>query len=154
MPINRPESMSDGITGGESLLRVLMVEDNPADAELCLRELRKGGYNPVVDMVEAAPEFSARLATGEYDVVISDFTLPAWNGMEAFEALQRSGRRLPFILVTGAMREEEAMQYLKQGMADYVHKDRLARIPFAVQRAIECATSKERCARVDWKWVV
>ena len=126
-----------------------MVEDNPADAELCIRELRKGGYNPVVDMVEAAPEFSARLATGEYDVVISDFTLPAWNGMEAFEALQRSGRRLPFILVTGAMREEEAMQYLKQGMADYVHKDRLARIPFAVQRALQCARLRERCTRLE-----
>ena len=89
-------------------LKVLLVEDNPADAELCIRELKKAGFDPHADVVRTAPEFAARLAEGSYHVVVGDYTLPAWSGFEALDLLQRLSRNTPFILCTGTMRDEEA----------------------------------------------
>ena len=121
-------------------LKVLLVEDNPADAELCIRELKKAGFDPSVDVVQTAPEFSARLAEGSYHVVVGDYTLPAWSGFEALELLQRLSRDTPFILCTGTMREEEAAQCLRRGAAGYVHKDRLEGIGPSVRTALERQT--------------
>jgi nitrogen-specific signal transduction histidine kinase/DNA-binding response OmpR family regulator len=118
-------------------LKVLLVEDNPADAELCIRELKKAGFDPHADVVQTAPEFAARLAEGSYHVVLGDYTLPAWSGLEALELLQRLGRDTPFILCTGTLREEEAAQCLRHGVAGYVHKDRLEGIGPSVRTALE-----------------
>src|SRR5882672_8878492 len=118
-------------------LKVLLVEDNPADAELCIRELKKAGFDPRADVVQTAPEFVARLAEGSYHVVVGDNTLPAWSGFEALDLLQRLSKNTPFILCTGTMREEEAVQCLQRGAADYVHKDRLERIGPSVRAALE-----------------
>ena len=118
-------------------LKVLLVEDNPADAELCIRELKKAGFDPRADVVQTAPEFAARLAEGSYHVVVGDYTLPAWSGFEALELLQRLSKDTPFILCTGTMREEEAAQCLRHGAAGYVHKDRLEGIGPSVRAALE-----------------
>ena len=121
-------------------LKVLLVEDNPADAELCIRELKKAGFDPRADVVQTAQEFAARLAEDSYHVVVGDYTLPAWSGFEALELLQRLSRDTPFILCTGSMREEEAAQCLRRGAAGYVHKDRLEGIGPSVRAALERKT--------------
>jgi signal transduction histidine kinase/DNA-binding response OmpR family regulator len=121
-------------------LKVLLIEDNPADAELCLRELKKAGFDPCADVVQTAQEFSARLAEGSYHVVVGDYTLPAWSGFEALDLLQRLARDTPFILCTGTMREEEAAQCLQRGAVDYVHKDRLDSIGASVRAALQRKT--------------
>ena len=118
-------------------LNILLVEDNPADAELCIRELKKAGFDPRADVVQTAQEFAARLVEGSYHVVVGDYTLPAWSGLEALDLLQRLSKDTPFILCTGTMREEEAAQCLRRGVADYVHKDRLERIGASVRTALE-----------------
>ena len=126
-----------------------MVEDNPADAELCLRELKKAGYDAHVEVVQTADDFAARLATGEHHVIVGDYTLPAWSGFEALEMLKSLPKDVPFILVTGSMREEEAAQSLKRGAADYVLKSSLTRIGLAVRLALERKALREEFARLD-----
>ena len=90
-------------------LRVLMVEDNPADVELCLRELRKAGYEARAEAVRDAEAFAAKLGSGDFDVILADASLPSWSGMEALAAARRSGGATPFILLTGTLREDEAL---------------------------------------------
>src|SRR5438132_1505901 len=93
--------------------RVLYVEDNPQDAKLCSRQLEQAGYTPLVDVVASAAEFDSALREKSYDVVLADYNLPAWSGMAALEALQRDGRDIPFILVTGTVGEELAVECIK-----------------------------------------
>ncbi len=128
-------------------LKVLLVEDNLADAELCIRELKKAGFDPRADVVQNAQEFAARLAEGSYHVVVGDYTLPAWSGFEALDLLQRLSRDTPFILCTGTMREEEAAQCLQRGAVGYVHKDRLEGIGPTVRTALESKPSDGLDAR-------
>src|SRR6266540_4249110 len=132
-------------------LHVLMVEDNPADAELCLRELKKAGYDARVEVVQTAQDFTDRLRAGHYHIVLGDYTLPAWSGLEALETLQRMKTGLPFILITGTMREEEAARAVEQGAVDYVHKDGLARISLAVRLALERKTLREQQVNLEKK---
>ena len=137
-------------------LRVLMVEDNPADAELCIRELKKAGFDARVDVVQTAQEFSARLADGEYQLVIADYTLPTWSGMEALDLLRRKFKDMPLIVLTGTLKEEESADCLRRGADDCVHKDRLARIGPAVRVALdrrataaEYARLQEQCSKLQ-----
>jgi two-component system cell cycle sensor histidine kinase/response regulator CckA len=118
-------------------LRVLLVENNPADVELCLRELKRDGFDVTADVVETMEDFRQRLASQPYDVILADYSLPGWNGMEALRELRARSADLPFILVTGALGEEAAVACIKSGASDCVLKDRLPRLPLAVQRAIQ-----------------
>ena len=117
--------------------RVLYVEDSPQDAKLCSRQLEHAGYKPVIDIVSSAEEFEKALSEKSYDIVLADYNLPSWSGMAALETLQREGRDIPFILVTGTVGEEVAVECIKRGATDYVLKDRAARLPLAIERALE-----------------
>ena len=130
-------------------LRILLVEDHPADAELCLVELRKSGFEVHADMVSTLEEFSARLDANAYDIILADYRLPNWTGMEALELAQQRGKEIPLLLVTGSLGEEAAVECLKQGASDYVLKDRLARLPFAVRRALAEKALREERARAE-----
>jgi signal transduction histidine kinase/DNA-binding response OmpR family regulator len=132
-------------------LAVLMVEDSDADAELCVRELKKSGFEPRVDVVQTAREFGAHLSDGSYHVILADFTLPAWNGLEALELLRKMDKEIPLIIVTGTMREEQAAEWLRKGAADFVLKDRLSRLGPAVRLALERKALREDCARLEQK---
>ena len=125
-------------------VRVLFVEDRPADVELGFEELRRAGLDVAVDAVATLADFRARLEGGVYDVVLSDYSLEGWTGMEAFDALRALGRDTPFILVTGSLGDEAAVDCLKRGVADYVTKDRLARLPMAVRHVLEEYTLRRR----------
>ncbi len=126
-------------------LRVLILEHVEADAELCLQALRNGGFEVRGDLVQTPEEFADRLRAQDYDVVLADYRLPQWTGMEALAQLQQMGKDIPFLLVTGALGEEAAVECVKQGVIDFVLKERLVRLPVAVRRALkESALREER----------
>src|SRR5438270_2967924 len=119
-------------------LRVLLIEDTEQDAELNCHELERAGYTVTATVTQTQAEVAAKLRE-PYDVILSDYSLPGWTGMEAFKFLQQQpgGCPAPFILVTGSLGEETAVECLKQGISDFVLKHRLSRLPVAVQRAID-----------------
>jgi signal transduction histidine kinase/DNA-binding response OmpR family regulator len=133
------------------LLRVLLVEDSSADAELCSRALKKAGFDARVDVVQTREEFTERIQAGEYDVVLGDYTLPTWTGLEAIKVLQDSARDIPFILVTGTLREEDAARSVEQGAVDFVRKDSLSRVGAVVSVALERKRERAEHARLATK---
>jgi PAS domain S-box-containing protein len=116
-------------------LKVLIAEDNPADAELIVRELRRAGFEPDWQRVDSEAEFLARLHEG-FDLVLSDYAMPQFSGLTALELLKRSGLEVPFIIVSGTIGEDLAAAVMKVGAADYLLKDRLARLGAAVTHAL------------------
>jgi signal transduction histidine kinase len=115
----------------------LLVEDNLADSELVLRELRRGGFEVTCDVVQTADQFRQKLQTTPPDIVLADYNLGSWRGMEALEILRSAGLDIPLILVSGAMGDVTAVECIKQGATDYVLKDSLTRLPASVRRALE-----------------
>jgi len=113
-------------SGGK--LRVLLVEDELADAELILRALRQSGFEATEDIAQTEERFTSLVRKNSYDVILADYKLPNWNGMESVELLRREGLDIPVILVSGALGELTAVECIKQGAADYVLKDQLARL--------------------------
>jgi CheY-like chemotaxis protein len=102
--------------GQPQLLRVLMVEDRLADVELATHMLRQGGFEVCADVVQDAHGFSERLASESYDVVLADYQLPGWTGMDALVILQELRKDIPFILMSGALEDETAVECIKKGV--------------------------------------
>src|ERR1039458_9834432 len=117
-------------------LRVLVVEDDPADVELVRRSLQKGGFELDVDVVQTAEDFAKHVRTNRYDVILADYGLPSWNGRDTLEVLRREGLDVPVVVVSGSLGELKAVECIKQGAADYVLKDHLPRLPESVRHAI------------------
>ena len=117
-------------------LRVLIVEDDISDAELAVHALERYGFDADRDTVQSAEEFKQKVRKNSYDIILADYGLPGWNGMETVEILRREGLDIPVIVVSGALGEHKAVDCIKQGAADYVLKDNLARLPESVRRAI------------------
>lgn len=120
----------------DTQLRTLFIEDSEDDAELLLRELRRGGYNVTFERVDTAAAMRAALAEKSWDIVISDFSMPQFNGLAALEILQQSTLDLPFIIISGSIGEATAVAMMKAGAHDYLMKDNLARLVPAVQREL------------------
>jgi PAS domain S-box-containing protein len=135
--MGRPDS-GDGARGADSL-KVLILEDAPTDAELMQRSLRAGGMKVIAKRVETEPEFAAALEQFAPDVVLADFKLPRYDGLSAIRLVHDTHPNLPVIVVTGALSDETAVDLIKAGAADYILKDRLARLPAAVQHALHDA---------------
>jgi len=127
----------DSAGGTGVKLRLLLVEDNPADVELILATLRKDGFDVSGDVAQNVDEFTARVHETNYDLILADYNLPQWKGTEALDILCRDNLDVPLILVTGYLGEEKAVEYIKQGAADCVLKDRLARLSSSVCTALE-----------------
>jgi CheY-like chemotaxis protein len=125
------------MTGGDRQLRVLCLEDSPTDAELVARTLTQAGYRIDLALAPDEPRFKELLSAGHYDVILSDFSLPSFNAHRALELATTVSPSTPFICVSGLIGEEATVELLKHGADDCVLKDRLARLPFAVQRAID-----------------
>ena len=116
-------------------LNILIVEDNPADAELLVRELRRAGIEPVWQRVETESDYLARLHD-RIDLVISDYQLPQFDGLRALALLKERHLEIPFILVSGTIGEETAVEAMRCGATDYLLKDRLARLGPAISHAV------------------
>src|SRR5579863_6488754 len=129
-------SVPDDVSRQKSI-RVLLLEDNPADAELSLRQLRRDGFQVDADIARTPDEFKERITSRTYDIVLGDYRLPGWTGMEAFQWLRAEGHDLPFILVSGTLGDDLAVECIKLGVTDYVLKDRLERLTVAVRRALD-----------------
>jgi PAS domain S-box-containing protein len=124
-------------------LRVLLVEDNPDDALLVERHLRRGGFDVSVRRVETAGEMSsAMLDPAGWDVVLADYHLPAFSAPEALELLKSSGLDVPFIMMSGAIVEETAVSALRAGAHDYIAKQNLARLIPAIERELNEAAGR------------
>ena len=117
-------------------LKVLIAEDNLADAELILRELRKADFDPQWTRVDNEPDFLAALE-GDFEIILSDFRMPTFSGLRALELLRENGRDLPFIIISGTIGEETAVEAVQKGADDYLLKDRLKRLGPAVRQALE-----------------
>jgi signal transduction histidine kinase len=129
-----------GLPGGETTkrtLRILMVEDNPDDVALILRPLQKSGYTIVPDVVQTAEDFTRQIRTVGYDLILTDYNLPNWSGMDALEVLRKENLDIPIILVTGALGDVTAVECIKQGASDYILKDNLTRLTTSVRRALQ-----------------
>jgi putative nucleotidyltransferase with HDIG domain len=118
-------------------LRILLLEDAPADAELNERMLRKAGIAFNSLRVDTMNAFVTALDTFRPGIILADYRLPGFNGLDALAIAREKTPQTPFIFVTGAMGEELAVASIKLGATDYLIKDRLARLPEAVQRALE-----------------
>ncbi len=117
-------------------LRILMLEDAPTDAELEERELRKAGIAFTSLRVDSRAAFQRALDEFRPDIILSDYKLPDFNGMDALEMVIRDHPDIPMVMVTGALSDIEAVELIHAGAKDYVLKDRLARLAPAVQRAL------------------
>ncbi len=117
-------------------LALLILEDNSADAELEAAVLEEAGYTCRCDRVQGRDEFVACLQTGTYDLILADYSLPAFDGLSALKLVRAQGLDIPFILVSGTVGEEIAIESLKAGATDYVLKPRLNRLTPVVQRAL------------------
>jgi diguanylate cyclase (GGDEF)-like protein/PAS domain S-box-containing protein len=129
-----------------ALLRVLMVEDAPADAELCERELKRAGLRIVTRCVDTRPAYEQALDDFMPDLIISDFSLPtAFDGLTALDLARMHSPDVPFVFVSGTIGEERAVEAMKRGATDYVLKDRLNRLVPVIERALH--EVEERHAR-------
>ena len=127
-------------------LRVLIVEDDQADVELITRELTKSGFDPICLRVDKREEFSSRLVDERPDVIIYDHNLPHFSSAEALQATQESGQAIPFIIVSHAIGDEDAVALMRAGAADYLLKDRLGRLGESVRHALEQRRLREEHA--------
>ncbi len=127
-------------------LRVLHLEDSELDHELAMAHLGRDGQRVQALRIDTRAQFEAELP-GEWDVIVSDYNLPGFSGLAALELLNASGRQVPFILVSGEIGEDVAVQAMRNGASDYLLKSHLARLQPAVQNAITAARERrERLA--------
>jgi len=130
-------------------LHVLFLECSQADAEFCLQQLKKGGFDVRADLAQNLEEFFERARTESYDIVLADY--PSSNGtrIDALQLLKKEGKDIPIILATSASGEESAVEWVKKGVSDYVLKDQLIRLPVAVRSALEEKSLRETCQRAE-----
>src|SRR2546421_1891498 len=131
------------------MLRALIVEDSEDDLELLLLHLKESGYHVKHTLVQGRDEFRAALRNGDFDAVLSDYNLPGWSGLDAIRELQKAGRDIPFLLITGTLGEEAAVECIKQGATDYILKDRLSRLPGALSRALSEKALRDENAKTQ-----
>jgi PAS domain S-box-containing protein len=130
---------------GKTDLHILMLEDDALDAELNLAQLKLlDGYNCIVQWVVDRESYISALEKGGYDLVLSDYNLPQYNGLEALNDLKARNQLVPFIFVTGTLNEETAADTIKAGAWDYVVKDRLLRLSLAVRSALQLKEEKRK----------
>jgi response regulator RpfG family c-di-GMP phosphodiesterase len=130
-------------------LRVLLVEDSEDDAQVMIRELKKGGYEPGYERVYSADTMSAALREKIWDVILCDYRLPQFDGPAAIALLKESGIDIPLIIVSGAIGEETAVECMRVGAHDYVMKGNLSRLAPAIKRELKEAESRGERKRAE-----
>ncbi len=130
-------------------LKALVADDSDVDAELTVRELGRAGYEVSWRRVDTAIDMMAALAAEAWDVVLSDFKMPQFSGLEALALVHDCDRDLPFILVSGAVGEDLAVEIMRAGAHDYVAKDRLFRLAPAVRRELREAHTRRAHRRAE-----
>jgi PAS domain S-box-containing protein len=124
-------------------LNVLMIEDSEDDALLLTRALKKNDYEPKVERVQTAREMSRALENATWDIILCDYHMPSFSGLEAIDLLKKTGLDIPLIIVSGAIGEETALECIHRGASDYIMKGNLTRLGMAVQRGLEEKASRD-----------
>ena len=130
-------------------LRVLLVEDSGDDAALILRQLEKGGYTPSYQRVDKLEAMRSALEARDWDIILSDYNMPKFSGPEALTLLRSTNIDLPFIVVSGAIGEETAVELMRSGAHDYIMKDNLARLAPAIERELREAEVRRARRRAE-----
>ncbi len=117
-------------------LRVLLVEDSPDDAALLVRALRKGGFTPSCERVETAAELQEALQQQGWDIIIADYSLPRFSALHALSIVHAAAIDLPFIVVSGKLGEDTAVEAMRAGAHDYILKENMARLVPAIRREL------------------
>jgi two-component system, cell cycle sensor histidine kinase and response regulator CckA len=125
-------------------IRLLVIEDSEDDAALLARELGREGFAPLCTRVETASALKSALKNYEFDVIISDFSLPAFTALEALEIVKSGGFDLPFIVVSGSAPETAIVDALRHGARDYVMKENLTRLPLVIRRELDESIERRR----------
>jgi DNA-binding NtrC family response regulator len=123
----------------------LLIEDSELDAELNIANLERGGYDVEWEVVQTADAMQAALQRATWDVILSDFTMPAFSAPAALDLVHATGQDVPFVIISGTIGEEAAVTALKAGAHDFLLKDRLSRLIPSIDRAIaDVAARRER----------
>jgi hypothetical protein len=130
-------------------LKVLLVEDSRVDADLLIHALKQSGYEPSYALVQNAMGMRAALEKQPWDLVISDYVIPGFGGLDALKVLKDSGHDIPFIIVSGKIGEDVAVEALHSGANDYLLKDRLTRLGPAIERALREASQQRKRAQAE-----
>ncbi len=124
-------------------LRVLLVEDTEDDAALVLRALQRGGYDVTFERVQSAESMSAALERERWDAIVSDYSMPGFDAPSAFRLFRERGGDIPFIIVSGTVGEEVAVEAMKLGVHDYLLKGKLTRLVPAIERELRDAADRQ-----------
>jgi len=138
-----PEHHLGSLSAIERPLRLLIADDDSDDIDLCLRALRKSGILFEVESVSTPEQLSEKLNRSPVDIVLSDYRMRGWTGMDALSLVKQLQPGTPLILMSGTLGDELAVESIKAGVTDYVLKGQLARLPMALLRAYEERTLKE-----------
>ncbi len=130
-------------------LRILILEDSPADATLLERELRRGGLVSQTRVVETRDDFLREIAEFRPDVILSDYSLPSFDGLSALAAVRARNAEVPYIFVSGSIGEERAVEALRHGATDYILKGQYARLVPAIRNAISVVREREELRRLE-----
>jgi PAS domain S-box-containing protein len=124
-------------------LRILIVEDSEEDTLLIVRELKRGGFDPIHERVETAKAMTAALEKHPWDIIISDYVMPNFSGLDALRVFKESGLDIPFIIVSGSIGEDTAVAAMKAGVHDYIMKGNLKRLVPAIARELRDAVVRQ-----------
>jgi DNA-binding NtrC family response regulator len=129
--------------------RLLVLEDEQWDAELALRLLREARLDCTAEIVDTEETFTEKLASFRPDIILADYYLPGFSGAAALRIARQRCPQVPFIIWSGVLGDEMAVGLIKQGATDYLLKDRPARLPSAIRRALAEAASRDQLARLE-----
>ena len=130
-------------------IRILHLEDDAADARLIREQLLRSGLDVLITVAPGREAFEAEIQKNNFDIILSDYRVPRFNGLQALEYVRSAAIHVPFILVTGALGDEGAIELLHSGATDCVLKDRLARLAPAIQRALREDAARKKHAQVQ-----
>ncbi|MEI6575499.1 MAG: response regulator [Bacteroidota bacterium] len=125
------------------ILKILLAEDSAKDSEIISATLTQSGYKLNIKCVVHEADFSSALSSDRFDVVLCDYRLPGFDAFRALQICKEISPNTPFICVSGTIGEETAIELIKGGAVDYVIIDHLARLPFAINRALDEGKEKE-----------
>ena len=130
-------------------LRVLMIEDSAEDAELERRHLTKAGYEVFLRRITRAEEMQEALADHDWDLIIADYAVPGFGAVPALTVLKQSGRDIPFLIVSGTISDETAVETMRAGAHDYILKNNLSRLVPAIQREMQEAVTRQHNRQME-----
>jgi len=130
-------------------IRVLIIEDSEDDKELMLDELRQGGYNPEYLRVDTSEALIGALDKQIWDIILSDYSMPDFDGLMALQIVKKRGLDIPFIIISGTIGEDVAVTAMKSGVHDYILKGNLKRLVPAVERELKDAEVRRQRQKAE-----